>query len=308
MRIAITHTRVRTEERLLAEAFAARGVVADLIDLRDVVFNLQEPQRWNEYSVVLDRCVSLTTSLTAVRILERFGVRCVNTSQAIETCSDKLCTSLALGRAHIPTPSVFVGVSPESALQAIERVGYPAVLKPTIGSWGRLVSRINDRDAAEAVVEHRDTLGSVSHHVYYVQEHVAKPGRDIRVFVVGGRAIAAITRSSEHWVTNTARGAKAAGFECPPDIASICEQTAACVGADVCAIDILECPRRGFLVNEVNHSMEFRNSIETSGVDIPGAVADHAISVARSRASLVADVLESVGVVAGAADRLGGVR
>ncbi len=294
MRIAITHTRVRTEERLLSEAFAQRGVAVDLIDLRDVVFDLQNAERWNEYDVVLDRCVSLTTSLTAVRILERFGVRCINTSHAIETCSDKLNTSLALGRAQIATPNVFVGVSPESALEAIERVGYPAVLKPTIGSWGRLVSRVNDRDAAEAIVEHRDTLGSVSHHVYYVQEHIAKPGRDIRVFVVGGKAIAAITRSSEHWVTNTARGARAAGFKCPSELAALCEKTSECVGADVCAIDILECPTRGYLVNEVNHSMEFRNSIDTSGVDIPGAVADYALHVARARTASLIDVLSTL--------------
>lgn len=299
MRIAITHTRVRTEERLLAEAFEKRGVAADLIDLREVVFDLQNAERWNEYDVVLDRCVSLTTSLTAVRILERFGVRCINSAHAIETCSDKLATSLALERAGIPSPKVFVGVSPESALEAIERVGYPAVLKPTIGSWGRLVSRVNDRDAAEAIVEHRDTLGSVSHHVYYVQEHIAKPGRDIRVFVVGGRVIAAITRSSQHWVTNTARGARAAGFQCPPELALLCERTSECVGADVCAIDILECPTRGYLVNEVNHSMEFRNSIETSGVDIPGAVAEHAMNIARSRTAMLVDVLGAVGGVGG---------
>lgn len=284
MRIAITHTRVRTEERLLAEALTGRGHAPDLIDLREVVFDLSSPGRWREYDVVLDRCVSLSTSLTAVRILEHYGVRCINTAQAIDWCSDKLRTSLALEAAGLPTPRVLVGTSPESALAAIEQIGYPAVLKPTIGSWGRLVSRVNDRDAAEAIVEHRDTLGSVSHHIYYVQEHVDKPGRDIRVFVVGGEAIAGITRTSAHWVTNTARGGQAAGLAIPEDLKSICERAAESVGTDVCAIDILECPRRGYLVNEINHSMEFRNSIETSGVDIPGAVAEHAIRVAQRRA------------------------
>lgn len=283
MRIAITHTRVRTEERLLAEALAGRGHAPDLIDLREVVFDLSNPGRWKDYDIVLDRCVSLSTSLTAVRLLEHYGVRCINTAQAIDWCSDKLRTSLALEAAGLPTPRVLVGTSPESALAAIEQVGYPAVLKPTIGSWGRLVSRVNDRDAAEAIVEHRDTLGSVAHHIYYVQEHVDKPGRDIRVFVVGGEAIAGITRTSAHWVTNTARGGQAAGLALASDLKSLCERAAQCVGADVCAIDILECPKRGFLVNEINHSMEFRNSIDTSGVDIPGAVAEHAIRVARQR-------------------------
>lgn len=283
MRIAITHTRVRTEERLLAEALAGRGCSPDLIDLREIVFDLSAAGRWKEYDVVLDRCVSLSASLTAVRVLEHHGVRCINSAQAIDWCSDKLRTSLALEAAGLPTPRVLVSTSPESALAAIEQMGYPAVLKPTVGSWGRLVSRVNDRDAAEAIVEHRDTLGSVAHHIYYVQEHVDKPGRDIRVFVVGGEAIAGITRTSPHWVTNTARGGQAAGLSLANDLKSLCERAAECVGADVCAIDILECPHRGNLVNEINHSMEFRNSIETSGVDIPGAVAEHAIRVAQRR-------------------------
>jgi [lysine-biosynthesis-protein LysW]--L-2-aminoadipate ligase len=288
MRIAILHTRLRIEERHLADSLIARGATVDLIDLRDIVFDPRDALSWREYDLVLDRSLSLTSSLTAVRMLEHLGVPCMNNSRAIEVCSDKLRTSLALEAADVPTPRTLVATSPEGALIAIERIGYPAVLKPTIGSWGRLVSRVNDRDAAEAIIEHRDTLGGVHHHVYYVQDHIDKPGRDIRVFVVGGRAIAGITRSSAHWVTNTARGATAAGLEVPADLAQICVNAAACVHADVCAIDILECPRRGYLVNEINHSMEFRNSIITSGVDIPGLVADHALLIASRRTAEVA--------------------
>lgn len=284
MRIAMLHTRVRTEERMLADAFAGLGVEADLIDAREVVFDLADGARWRGYGAVLDRCISLTASLTNVRILEHFGVRCVNSAQAIEVCSDKLRTTLALLGAGIPSPRTLVGTSPESALAAVEQLGYPAVLKPTIGSWGRLVCRVNDRDAAEAIIEHRDTLGSVQQHVYYVQEHIDKPGRDIRVFVVGGEAVAAITRTSEHWVTNTARGAVAAGLSLTAELRALCERAAACVGADVCAIDVLECPRRGMLVNEINHSMEFRNSVTTSGVDIPGLVARYVVRIVREGA------------------------
>lgn len=282
MKIAILHTRVRTEERMLLDSFAARGVDADLIDARELTFDVEDRERWNEYALVMDRCVSLTATLTNIRMLEHFGVRCVNSARAVDLCSDKLRTTLALQAAGIPVPRTLVATSPDAALKAIEALGYPAVLKPTIGSWGRLVSRINDRDAAEAVLEHRDTLGSPQQHVYYVQEHIRKPGRDIRVFVVGGEAVAAITRTSEHWVTNTARGAVAAGHRIEPALGDLCERAAASVHADVCAIDILECPRRGNLVNEINHSMEFRNSVDTSGVDIPGLVADHVLELARS--------------------------
>ena len=249
------------------------------------MFDIERPEHWPDYDVVLDRSVSLTASLTTNRVLEHFGVRCINPAEAIEICSDKLRTSMALVRAGVPTPRVTVATDPDAAMTAIEAIGYPAVLKPTVGSWGRLLARVNDRDAAEAIVEHRATLGSVNHHVYYVQEHIDKPGRDIRVFVVGGEPIAAIVRTSAHWVTNTARGAKAAGLTIDADLADICRRAARCVNADVVAIDILECPRRGYLVSELNHSMEFRNSIDTSGVDIPGIVADHAIRIARERAN-----------------------
>lgn len=286
MTIALLYTRVRTEERMLADAFAARGVELDMLDARGIRFDLADPLRWRDCDLVLDRCVSLTASLTNVRVLEHYGVRCVNGAHAIEVCSDKLRTTLALQGAGLPVPRTLVATSPEGALEAIDNLGYPCVLKPTIGSWGRLVSRVNDRDAAEAIIEHRDTLGSVQQHVYYAQEHIDKPGRDIRVFVVGGLAIAGITRTSRHWVTNTARGAVAAGLDLSDDLRVLSERAAGSVGADICAVDILECPRRGYLVNEVNHSMEFRNSVATSGVDIPRLMVDHIVQLARTRAAV----------------------
>ncbi len=279
MRIALLHTRIRVEETLLIDALTARGADVEVIDVRSEVFEPGRPERWEAFDLALDRCVSLTDSLTAVRFLESFGVRCVNRADAIETCSDKLRTTLAIVGAGIPTPRVCVGVSGASGLEAVERIGYPAVLKPTVGSWGRLLARVNDRDAAEAVIEHRETLGSAAQHVLYAQEHVDKPGRDLRVFVVGGEAIAGIERVSEHWVTNTARGAVARGVAFSDEAGRLSREAARAVGADVCAVDLLECPRRGLLVNEVNHSMEFRNSIAASGVDIPGVVADHVLSI-----------------------------
>jgi [lysine-biosynthesis-protein LysW]--L-2-aminoadipate ligase len=283
MRIAMLFTRLRTEERLLLDAFEARGVTPEAIDLRREVFDPASPGRWAGFDLVIDRAVSATAAQNAIRVLDALGVRCVNPSAAIDACSDKLRTTLALELAGVPTPRVRVAFDEESALRAVEEIGYPAVLKPTIGSWGRLLARVNDRDAAEAIIEHKLTLGSFPHHVLYVQEYVEKPNRDIRVFVVGGEPVAAITRHSEHWVTNTARGGRASGLAIPADMADLCRRAAASVGADVVAIDLLECPRRGLLVNELNHSMEFRNSIETSGVDIPGLVADYCIRVVRER-------------------------
>ncbi len=285
MHIAMTYTRLRTEERLLLDAFEHLGVEVTPIDLRPIVFNPFDAGEggvgWEDYDAVIDRSVSLTNTLTSVRMLEHLGLRCINPLAAIEVCSDKLATTLALVRAGVPTPAIRVATNAQSGLEAIEAIGYPAVIKPTVGSWGRLVARINDRDAAEAILEHREVLGSVQQGVFYIQEHIDKPDRDLRVFVVGGEPIAAIARSSEHWVTNTARGAVAQGIELTDELREISIRAAAATGADIVAVDLLECPERGLLVNELNHSMEFRNSTDTTGVNIPELVARHVVQIAE---------------------------
>lgn len=283
MRIAMLHTRVRVEERMLLDALQLAGVDATPIDARTLVLDPAAIGPLGGYDVVLDRSLSLTASVTIGRVLEGLGVRVINAPEAVAVCSDKLRTTIALERADVPTPRVRVAIDPEAALEAVEAIGYPAVLKPTVGSWGRLMARVNDRDAAEAVIEHRATLGSAAQGVFYVQEHIDKPGRDLRVFVVGGETIAAIARSSAHWVTNTARGAVASGVRITDEIDDICRRAASAVGGDIVAVDLLECPQRGLLVNEVNHSMEFRNSVETSGVDIPGKIAACVLRIAQER-------------------------
>ncbi len=196
------------------------------------------------------------------------------------TCASKLDTSAALEVAGVPTPATAVAFSPEAALRACEELGFPVVLKPVTGSWGRLLAKINDRDAAEALFEHKALLGGPEHSVFYLQRHVDKPGRDIRAFVVGDEVVCAIYRESEHWVTNTARGARTR--DCPVDatLRRLSLSAAAAVGGGVLAIDLLE-DRDRLLVSEVNATMEFKNSIDVTGVDIPGRVADHVREVAR---------------------------
>lgn len=281
MRIAMTYTRLRTEERMLLDAFEHIGADVTPIDLRSIVFDPSDPRQWGEFDAVIDRSVSLTNTLTSVRMLEHYGIRCINPLRAIEICSDKLTTTLALVAAGVPTPDVRIATNAQSGLQAVEQIGYPSVIKPTIGSWGRLVARLNDADAAEAVLEHREQLGSVQQQVIYIQEHIKKPDRDIRVFVVAGEPIAAIVRTSEHWVTNTARGATAQGLEITNELREISSSAAAATGADIVAVDLLECPVRGLLVNELNHSMEFRNSMDTTGVNIADHVARHVVQIAE---------------------------
>jgi [lysine-biosynthesis-protein LysW]--L-2-aminoadipate ligase len=167
-----------------------------------------------------------------------------------------------------------VALTPEAALAAIEEIGYPAVLKPTVGSWGRLLSRVNDRDAAEAILEHKALLGGVQHGVFFIQEYVDKPQRDLRTFVVGDRVICGISRRSEHWITNTARGGAAENLTITPEIQRLSVAAAHAVGGGILAVDLLEHPGGRLLVNEVNYTMEFRNSSAPTGVDIAGEIAD----------------------------------
>jgi len=154
-------------------------------------------------------------------------------------------------------------------------------LKPVVGSWGRLLAKVNDRDAAEAVLEHKATLGSVQHSVFYIQEFIKKPGRDIRAIVIGGRVLTAMYRMSEHWITNTARGGE--GELCPitPEIEELCLKATAAVGGGVLAVDLIEHPERGYLVNEINHTMEFHTMQPVSGVDIAGEIVEYVMSVAK---------------------------
>jgi [lysine-biosynthesis-protein LysW]--L-2-aminoadipate ligase len=274
VKVGMLLSRVRVEEKLLLEGFRARGVEVERIDDRAVVFELGSPALQCE--VVLERSLHHSRALAALRVLNDWGVRTVNTHQVAAVCGNKLETSTALVRHGVRTPRTLVAFTPESALEAIERVGYPAVLKPTIGSWGRLISLVSDRYAAEAILEHKEILGSFHHSIFYIQEYVPKPDRDIRAFVVGDRTIAAIYRHSAHWITNTARGGRASNCPVTAEIDAISRAAAAAVGGGVLAVDLVESPA-GLQVIEVNYTMEFRNSIETTGVDIPAHIVDYTL-------------------------------
>jgi [lysine-biosynthesis-protein LysW]--L-2-aminoadipate ligase len=279
MRLAVLLSRMRAEEKLLFEEFERRRLPYDRLDERELILDIQRPSI--QYDAVLERCISHNRSLYALRILNLWGVRTVNTYKVADTCGNKILTTAALAAAGVPQPRTLLAFSPESALTAIEQLGYPVVLKPPIGSWGRLLSRVNDRHAAEAIIEHKDVLGSYNHATFYIQEFINKPGgRDIRSFVVGDETICAIYRTSEHWITNTARGGKATNCPVTPEIDRLSRAAAVAVGGGVVAVDLLESDR-GLLVNEVNYTMEFRNSIDTTGVNIPGRIVDYLVAVAR---------------------------
>lgn len=282
LKIGVIYSRVRVEEKWIFGALEKRGVDYERLDDRAISFDLDHPEPWQAFDAVLERSISYTSGLYSLRLLNAFGVPTVNKAAVAEVCGDKLVTSAMLARAGLPQPHNVTAFTPEAALEAIETFGYPVVLKPVVGSWGRLLAKVNDRDAAEAVLEHKATLGSVQHSVFYIQEYIEKPGRDIRAVVVGDRVLTAIYRKSAHWITNTARGGE--GELCPitAEIEALCLGAAGAVGGGVLAVDLVEHPVKGLLINEVNHTMEFHTLQPISGVDVAGEIVNYVMDVARA--------------------------
>lgn len=279
-RIGLMHSLIRPEEKLLIREFQTReGVELKLIDDRKLSYNLGKDKF--DLDLVLERCINHSRALHALRLFESAGLTCVNSSKVATICGDKILTSIHLQEHNIPQPEVRIAFTEESTLQAIEEMGYPVVLKPAVGSWGRLLSKVNDRDAAESILEHKATLGTYHHSIFYIQKYIEKNGRDIRSFVIGDRCIAAIYRSSDHWITNTARGGIAQNCPLTDELKTLSVKAAKAVGGGIVAVDLFE-TKNGLLVNEVNYTMEFRNSITTTGVNIPELIVDYVLQVAQS--------------------------
>lgn len=274
-RVGFLYTRLRVEEKLLLEELKSRpDVEVVTISDDDQYFELHRLPA--QVDVLFERSVSYSRGLYISRIFAANGVPVVNDPLVAERCGDKYVTSQLLVSAGIPTPRVLMAFSEESALAACDEMGYPCVLKPVVGSWGRLLAKADNRANAEAIIEHKAVLGGVNHQIFYIQEYVDKPGRDIRAFVVGEEPIAAIYRTSSNWITNTARGGVASNCPLSDEIKDLCRRTAHAVGGGLLAVDLFE-SAQGMSVNEVNHTMEFRNSITTTGVNIPALMVDYVL-------------------------------
>ncbi|MEI6290124.1 MAG: lysine biosynthesis protein LysX [Chloroflexota bacterium] len=287
IRVGMLMTRVRTEEKLLLEELGRRPDV-EIVRIMDGDRFFDISALPDDVDVVFERSISFSRGLYISRIFEAHGIPVVNSTQVAERCGDKYVTSQLLAREGIPTPRVLMAFDEEAALAAVEAIGYPCVLKPVVGSWGRLLAKIENRSMAETMIEHKATLG-VNHQVFYVQEYINKPGRDIRAFVIGDEPICAIYRSSENWITNTARGGVATNCPITDEIADLCRRAAQAVGGGLLALDLFE-TENGMTINEINHTMEFRNSITTTGVNIPEKMVDYVLSQALNSSRRAASV------------------
>ena len=237
MKIGLLHSLIRKDEKFLIDEFnKIKGIELIMIDDREIKFNIGKDKF--DFDIVVERCINHSRALHGLKLFQSAGIKCVNTYNVATICGDKLLTSCALADHKVPQPEVRVAFTEESALKTIEEMGYPVVLKPAVGSWGRLLSKVNDRDAAEAILEHKAVLGSYHHSIFYIQKYVEKKGKDIRSFVVGDKCIAAIYRTSSHWITNTARGGVATKCPVTDELNDISVRAAKAVGGGIVAIDV----------------------------------------------------------------------
>lgn len=279
IQIGLLHSTIREDEKLIIREAEKQDISLFVIDARYQVFN---PDKWNNnFNVILDRCLSTSVGSQATLFFERIGIPVVNSSVVSQNCDNKFLTSLLLHEHKIPTILFALAFTEKEAKAAVEQLGgYPVVIKPVSGSWGRLLAKINDDDALEGIIEQKQVLGSPNQRVFYIQKYVNKPGRDIRVVVIDNKAICAIYRETSHWITNTARGAEAKNCTINTSISDICSKTSKAIGGGILGIDIFE-TNKGYVINEVNHTMEYKNVQRVTGVNIAGKILDYCLEVAK---------------------------
>jgi len=280
--VGVAASRVRFEEKAIMAALERRRVPFQPFDTRTLWLDLQGEPRL-PYAVVLNREIAQTRSAYLARLLESFDVPTINPARAVEVCGDKFLTSTRLHRAGLPTPRTALALTTGAAASAMEQLGFPVVVKPLVGSWGRMVALVRDREAAAAVLEHREAMPAPQARIVYLQELVDKPGRDIRVIVVGTEPLGATYRTAGQWRTNAAQGAVSTRCPLTDDLAKLAVAAAEAVGAEVAGVDLLEGRDGELYVLEVNHNVEFRGFHAAHGdrVDVAGAIVGHALRWVR---------------------------
>lgn len=282
--VGLVYDIIRWDEKALINASKRKGIPLKLIDCKKTYLNLEDTENLQETfgSVVIQRCISYFRGLHTTSILENMGLYVINPFQVSLICGNKLFTTLALVKEGIPVPKTAVAFDPETVLKALDEMGYPAVLKPVVGSWGRLVSLVKDRESAQALIETRQEIKNALLQIYYIQKFVKRPPRDIRVIVVGDEVVAASYRYSPRgdWRTNVARGGISKPCPITPELEQLALKVSGAVNGGVVAIDCMEGPY-GLVVNEVNSTVEFRGISSATNIDVAGKIIDYAVEMAK---------------------------
>jgi [lysine-biosynthesis-protein LysW]--L-2-aminoadipate ligase len=282
--LSILYDNIRWEEKALYEAAKKRDIKVNNINCKDLSIDLNNERESSPYlnKVIFQRCVSYFKSVHATAALEGLGAHIINSLRTATVCGNKLFAHMELQKAGVKTPNAFSAFSEESAIAALDNLGYPAVIKPTIGSWGRLIALLRDRDAANAVIEDREHMFPL-YQVYYFEELVSRPPRDIRAIVIGDTVVAAIYRYSGpgEWKTNMALGGHAETCPVTNELEDICIKATKAMEGQIVGVDLMESREHGLIVHEINNTTEFRNTVRVTGVDIPGLMVDFASKIGK---------------------------
>jgi [lysine-biosynthesis-protein LysW]--L-2-aminoadipate ligase len=272
--ISVLYDTIRWEEKALLEAGKKKGINIQMLDCKKLSLELDNSV--DDYGTVLQRCVSYYRNVHSTAALEGMGANVINSLQTGIFAGNKLYTHMLLKKVGVPTPYATVAFSKESALEALDKQGYPKVIKPTVGSWGRMISKLNDRDAAEGIIENRENMYPI-YQIHYLEEFVKRPPRDIRAIMVGDKVVAAIYRNSENWKTNMALGGRAEKCEVSNEMEEICIKAKNAVQGQIVGVDLMESDERGLVVHEVNNTTEYKNTVRVCEVDIPALIIDYAL-------------------------------
>jgi [lysine-biosynthesis-protein LysW]--L-2-aminoadipate ligase len=278
LKVSIAFDRLRWEEKALSDAGQAIGLGASLVDVKGLVFHV--PRRNSELGdAVLNRCISHYRSLLLSRTLEGAGLSVINKNSVAEVCSNKLATTIALSNAGVPTPRTVIALSSDIVEKAADELGFPLVMKPFSGSWGRMVTIVRDKPTLQSLVEYKEELANPLEHMYYLQEYVQRPPRDIRVIVAGDRLVACVHRyaPSGEWRTNVARGGTSKAFKPDSELKEIVHKASAAVGGGLLGVDAME-SSDGYLVHEVNNTVEFKGAQSAVDTNIPEQIMKYVAS------------------------------
>ena len=266
--ITALYDTIRLEEKLLIESAKKNEINLEMVDCKKLSVDLNEKKSFD--SPVLQRCVSYYRNIHSTAAIEGQGVRVVNCLNTGIFAGNKLFTHMLLQKSGVPTPNATVAFSKDAAMNALDRNGFPKIIKPTVGSWGRMVSKINDMDSAEGIIEGREAMYPI-HQVHFLEEFVERPPRDIRAIVIGDTVPAAIYRNSGdgNWKTNTHLGGSAETCKITNELEEICLKAKNAVQGEIVGVDLMESNEKGLVVHEINNTTEFRNVVRVTGVDIP---------------------------------------
>ena len=277
--ITALYDTIRLEEKLLIESAKKNEINLEMVDCKKLSVDLNEKKSFD--SPVLQRCVSYYRNIHSTAAIEGQGVRVVNCLNTGIFAGNKLFTHMLLQKSGVPTPNATVAFSKDAAMHALDRNGFPKIIKPTVGSWGRMVSKINDMDSAEGIIEGREAMYPI-HQVHFLEEFVERPPRDIRAIVIGDTVPAAIYRNSGdgNWKTNTHLGGSAETCKITNELEEICLKAKNAVQGEIVGVDLMESNEKGLVVHEINNTTEFRNVVRVTGVDIPKLMLEYVKEIA----------------------------